>query len=205
LNPNTNFKRLIDVNLKEVVLIEHTQYLIRQIRNGNQDAFTELIHPFIEKAYKTSYFLIRSRELAEEVVQTSMIEAYSNIMEGKEIRNFPAWFNRLVSCRAYDFIRRIARERKETTDVEITTIEQTSTVIDYLLESETKTEIKDAVRSLEKESYRNVIIMYYYQELSVSEIANIMDLNKSTVKTHLRRARETMGKNLKIKKFIEVN
>jgi RNA polymerase sigma-70 factor, ECF subfamily len=205
LNPNTNYKRLIDVNLKEVVLIELTQYLIRQIRNGNQDDFTELIHPFIEKAYKTSYFLIRSRELAEEVVQTSMIEAYYNIMEGMEIRNFPAWFNRLVSCRAYDLIRRIARERKETADVEITNIKQTSTVIDYLLESETKTEINDAVRSLEKESYRNVILMYYYQELSVSEIANIMDLNKSTVKTHLRRARETMEKNLKIKKFIEVN
>ncbi|WP_442598767.1 RNA polymerase sigma factor [Neobacillus sp. D3-1R] len=185
--------------------IEHTQYLIKQIQNGNQDAYTELIHPLIEKAYKTSYYLLKSKEYAEEVVQTAMIEAYSNIMQGKEFRNFPAWFHKLVSSRTYDLIRRVTRERKETLDVELTNITLSQTTFDHVVDSETKHEISDAVLSLEKETYRNVIVMYYYQDLSISEIAEIMNLNKSTVKTHLRRARESMGKKLKLKKMIEVN
>ncbi|HYK73128.1 MAG TPA: RNA polymerase sigma factor [Pseudoneobacillus sp.] len=185
--------------------IEHSKYLLKQIRNGNQDAFTELIHPLIEKAYKTSFYLLKSKEFAEEVVQTSMIEAYTNIIEGKNFSNFPAWFNKLVASRAYDLIRKLTRERKKISDVEITNIYQSTSAMEHLLDSETKSEISDAVLSLEKEIYRNVIVMFYYQELSVSEIAEIMDLKKSTVKTHLRRARESVGKKLKMKKIIEVN
>lgn len=168
--------------------------IMDRIRNGEDGAFAELVNPYIERAYRTSYSLLRSKELAEEVVQNSMIEVYRCIKEGKEIQYFPTWFNRLISHRSIDMMRKVIRLRENEFDNDH--LGFASGAMDEAIMNETSSEIKSSIHSLENAAYRNILILYYYQEHTTQEIADMLNLNLSTVKSHLRRARIMLKEKL---------
>lgn len=62
-------------------------------------------------------------------------------------------------------------------------------------ETEDHSDIYDAVKSL-PEKYRQVIHLYYYEELQISEIAKLLSSNESTVKTQLARGRKILKEKL---------
>lgn len=177
--------------------------LIQRIRDGEDSAFAELINPLIEKGYRTSYSIVKSKEQAEEVVQNAMIEAYRNIMSGKEITYFSTWFFKLVSHRSIDVLRKNGR-LKETV-IEMDYIRDKHGVLDSVIKEETDLEIKKGITSLENRDYRNVLLLYYYQELTIQEVSEMLGLKASTVKSHLRRARNALKTRLVENQIIGVN
>lgn len=177
--------------------------LIERIRNGEDSAFAELIHPLIEKGYRASYSILRSKEQAEEVVQNAMIEAYRNIMSGKEIQFFHTWFYKLVSHRSIDVLRKNGRLRE--TALEIESLRDEQGVVDRVMKEETGAEMKKGIWSLENRDYRNVLLLYYYQELSIQEVSDLLGINPSTVKSQLHRARNALKKRLLENQMIGVN
>jgi RNA polymerase sigma-70 factor, ECF subfamily len=177
--------------------------LIQRIHNGDDSAFAELMNPLIEKGYRTSYGIVKSKEQAEEVVQNAMIEAYRNIMGGKEITYFGTWFYKLVSHRSIDVLRKNGR-LKETV-IEMDYIKDKRGVLDRVIKDETENEIKQGIKSLENQDYRNVLLLYYYQEFSIQEVSEMLGLNASTVKSHLRRARNALKTRLMENQIIGVN
>jgi RNA polymerase sigma-70 factor, ECF subfamily len=179
------------------------QVLMQRVRNGEDSAFAELINPLIEKGYRTSFSIVKSKELAEEVVQNAMIEAYRNIMNGKDISFFGTWFYKLVTHRSIDVLRKNGR-LKETV-IEMDYIKDPSGVLDNVIKEETETEIKSGISSLTNRDYKNVLLLYYYQELTIQEVAEMLDLKTSTVKSHLRRARIALKTKLLENQFIGVN
>lgn len=177
--------------------------LIERIQNGEDSAFAELIHPLIEKGYRTSYSILRSKEQAEEVVQIAMIEAYRNIMSGKKIHFFHTWFYKLVSHRSIDVLRKNGRLRESVLEIESLRDEQG--VVDSVIKEETENEIKRGIWSLENRDYQNVLLLYYYQELTIQEVSDLLGINSSTVKSQLRRARTALKKRLLEHQMIGVN
>jgi RNA polymerase sigma-70 factor, ECF subfamily len=173
--------------------LEH-QHIMERIQSGDEAAFAELVHPHIEKAYRSAYGLVRSKEMAEEVVQNAMIEAYRNLREGKEISYFPTWFSRLVSHRAIDIIRKTNRWNE--TELEERYAGTISGAMEEVIMSETKSEIQSCIHSLKNGDYRNVLLLYYYQEHSVQEVADLLGFSLSTVKSQLRRARIALKETL---------
>lgn len=174
-----------------------------RIRNGEDEAFTQLVNPLIEKGYRTSFSILKSKEQAEEVVQNALIEAYRNIMNGKDIKYFNTWFYKLVSNRSIDAWRKNNRRKESTLDTDVVTDKQG--VMESILQEETENEIKKGILSLDNNDYRNVLILYYYQEQAIQEIADLLELKVSTVKSHLRRARIALKKRLIENQFIGVN
>jgi RNA polymerase sigma-70 factor, ECF subfamily len=177
--------------------------LLERIQDGEDSAFAELINPLIEKGYRTSYSILRSKEQAEEVVQNAMIEAYRNIMSGKEITYFTTWFYKLVSHRSIDVLRKNGRLREASLEIEYLRDEQG--VVDSVIKEETENEIKKGISSLENMDYRNVLLLYYYQELTIQEVSDLLGINISTVKSQLRRARTALKKRLIENQMIGVN
>jgi RNA polymerase sigma-70 factor, ECF subfamily len=177
--------------------------LLERIQDGEDSAFAKLINPLIEKGYRTSYSILRSKEQAEEVVQNAMIEAYRNIMSGKEITYFTTWFYKLVSHRSIDVLRKNGRLREASLEIEYLRDEQG--VMDSVIKEETENEIKKGISSLENRDYRNVLLLYYYQELTIQEVSDLLGINSSTVKSQLRRARNALKKRLLENQMIGVN
>lgn len=177
--------------------------LMIRIRNGEDEAFAKLVNPLIEKGYRTSFSILKSKEEAEEVVQNSLIEAYRNIMSGKEIAYFNTWFYKVVSHRSIDVWRKNGRLKESALEMDVMTGKHD--VMESVLIDETETEIKKGISSLNNKDYRNVLLLYYYQELSIYEISDMLGLRSSTVKSHLRRARNALKKRLIDNQFIGVN
>lgn len=177
--------------------------LMIRIRNGEDEAFAQLVNPLIEKGYRTSFSILKSKEQAEEVVQNSMIEAYRNIMSGNEIVYFNTWFYKLVSHRSIDTWRKNVRLNESPIDIELVTDKHG--VLESVLKDETENEIKNGISSLDNRDYRNILILYYYQEQAIQEISDLQGLKNSTVKSHLRRARNALKKRLTENRFIGVN
>lgn len=179
------------------------QRLMERIRKGEEEAFAELVNPLIEKSYRTSFSILRSKEQAEEVIQNAMIEAYQNIMNGKEINYFTTWFYKLVSHRSIDVLRKNARLKE--THIELEYLKDRQGVVESVIKQETEKEIKEGILSLANTDYRNVLLLYYYQELSIQEVSDLLGMKASTVKSHLRRARNALKTRLTKNSIIEVN
>ena len=127
--------------------------LITRIRNGEDEAFAELVNPLIEKGYRTSFSILKSKEQAEEVVQNALIEAYRNIMSGKDITYFNTWFYKLVTHRSIDVWRK--NDRLKESPLEIDVVTDKHGVMESVLKEETENEIKKGISSLDNRDYRN--------------------------------------------------
>ncbi|MBT2642428.1 RNA polymerase sigma factor [Bacillus sp. ISL-41] len=177
--------------------------LMLRIQNGDESAFAKLLNPLIEKAYKTSYSIVRSKEEAEEVVQNAMLEAYRNIMAGKEIVYFNTWFYKLVSHRSIDNVRK--KSRLMETVIEIDTLKDSREVVDEVLQDEMHLEINQGIQSIKNGDYRNVLLLYYYQDFSIQEVSEMLGMKTSTVKSHLHRARKALKARLMENQIIGVS
>lgn len=167
--------------------------LLEQIRNGNKEAFANLVEPYIAGSYRAALAILRSTHLAEEAVQNALIETYQAIQAGKEIRHFAAWFNHLAARRALDLAR---KEGRHSTDVDIDHVMLQDTAalpVDEVLKKEQSSQLLDAVMALEIEQ-RSVIVLYYFQEMKISEIAALLKLSEGNVRTRLYRARLSLSK-----------
>jgi len=172
--------------------MDHTQELIIQCRSGDKQAFGQLVTPFIQKAYAIAFSILKSKESAEDAVQNSLLESYKNIMAGKEFRSFQNWFFSLVTSRSLDMIRRYSKERTNTEFIDtIDTVDQTSMPLDVIIEKEEKLGLLEKILALPNID-RVLIILYYYQDLSIREISLLVNLTEGAVKTKLFRARNKL-------------
>jgi RNA polymerase sigma-70 factor (ECF subfamily) len=169
------------------------QWMLR-CRSGDKDAFYKLVEPYLDRVYSTSTAILRSTHLAEDAVQNAMIEAYQAIMNGKEIRNFGSWFKKVAAMRAMDLARKRSRLSKRTTDFgEWEPVDHQRQPVDTMLENEEKSLLFAQVMSLPIR-YRSVILLYYYQEMSLDEISEVLGVKKGTVKSRLHTARSKLLK-----------
>ncbi|PLS17986.1 hypothetical protein CVD28_09890 [Bacillus sp. M6-12] len=173
------------------------QDLIQQCQSGDKEAFGKLVNPYIKKAYATAFSILKSKESAEDAVQNSLLEAYKNIMAGKEIRMFPSWFFTLVTSRSLDIVRRTSKEKancESSGTYEIA--DQAALPLETVLEKEDRLNLLEKILEL-PEKDRILIILYYYQELTIREIASQLVKKEGAVKTELCRARHKLQSKIK--------
>ena len=173
--------------------MELDKELITQCQQGNKNSFGQLVTPYFHEAYAISFTILKSKEQAEDAVQNAMIEAYKNIMMQKEIRNFRSWFLTLVSSRSIDLVRKNMKDMKQITDIEAYPFNSNETPLTDLLLKEEKSIVMQNLLNLPSK-YRIVITLHYYQELSIREIAQLLEIKEGTVKSRLHNARLVLNK-----------
>lgn len=138
--------------------------------------------------YRLALGLLNSDADARDAVQEALIKAYQNLESLESRRKFRPWIMRIVKNTAYDML----RQRKETVSLEegmeIPIEENTSQLLE-------KTVLWEAVQLL-KIPYRTVVVLFYYEDMSVREISQITKDSPAAVKKQLSRAREQLKKIL---------
>jgi RNA polymerase sigma factor (sigma-70 family) len=177
--------------------LENQQHLLEAVRSGDKEAFKDLVHPLIARAYRTALAIVRSSHLAEEAVQNSLIELYKTIIAGKEIHNLHGWFSRLIANRSLDLLRHESRFNKGL-DIDNVEIEdKAGSPIEQLVNKERSDQVFEAILSLETEQ-RAIVMLYYYQEMKIEEISSLLNVKAGTVKTRLYRARMNLVRKLHV-------
>ena len=137
-----------------------------------------------------AYALSGSRLAADDIAQEAMLAAYRKWDQVGRLDSPAGWVRRVVSNQAVSATRRRIAEAKG-----LSRLAARRTVSDLPEIPAESDWIWREVRRLPKRQIQ-VIALRYYDELSLSEIAEVLDCSKETANTHLRRARQTLDRRL---------
>lgn len=151
-----------------------------------KDEFCEYIRQNENAMYSLAYSIVRNDADAAEVLSESVYRAYKNLESIKNPKAFKTWILRIVHNTAIEIIRKNSKT--------VLTDEVPQALSDECFEA--SFDLRNAVESL-KQPYRTVVILFYYENLSISEIAQITDSNSVSVKKQLSRARNMLKESLK--------
>ena len=138
-----------------------------------------LIERYQRSLYAAAFNICRNHEDANDAVQDTFIQYYTSRKEFRDEEHLKAWLLRVAVNRAKDITRSFWRRNKIS-------IEEYAEEIPF--ENQEDRELFEAVMKL-PEKYRDVIHLYYYEELSVKEIAGILGASQGSVKMRLSRGR----------------
>lgn len=178
--------------------MDKVKYLLNRIRLGDEEAFSLLVEELLPAAFKTAYLILHSKELAEDAVQIALEDCYISIMRNKDIRQFKAWFYRLVYSRSIDVYRKNARNHYSDIEENPEALEKmiSESVQSQAVQNENKQELQSLIMSLPKEQ-SVPILLHYYEDLSIKEISLILNKKNNTIKTRLVRGRKKLAELMK--------
>lgn len=161
---------------------------------GNNAAFDVLLNRHKSNIHSYIYFIVRNRDLAEDIFQETFVKAIVTIKQGRYTENgkFKAWITRIAHNLIIDNFR---QERSENTisndDVEVDLFNNMKlcdgTVEDHLVNYQVLSDVKKLVQHL-PDNQREVLEMRYYQDLSFKEIADITGVSINTALGRMRYA-----------------
>ena len=138
--------------------------------------------------YALAFSIVRNDADAAEVISEAIYRAYKNLSSLKDIKSFKPWILKIIHNSAVDYIRKNAKT-VSLDEVELPDEGVENEIIKTV-------SLRKAVDKLSP-PYRTAIILYYYEDLSIAQIANITNTTIITVKQHLSRARKQLRETLK--------
>ena len=176
--------------------------LVKQVQQGNDLAITALYNGYHNNLY---YYITRTLnnqsdpDLAADLTQDTFIEILQTIGKLQDPEAFPTWSRRIAyhKCTAY-FRKRhelLADEQEDGSTVFDTLVEEREEFIpgEALDKEDLKNTIREMINALPEEQ-RSAIMMRYFDELSVQQIANIQSTTEGTVKSRLNYGRKAIKK-----------
>jgi len=139
-----------------------------------------------------AYFYVKNRHAAEDIVQEVFIKFSQHDYE--ERGQLRAYLSRLTINKSKDYLK--SWHYKKLILQEKIFPERANIQRDTLIEAEERSHIGAAILKLPL-TYREPIILYYYEEMKIAEIAQVLGIVENTVKTRLKRAREALKSQLK--------
>lgn len=175
---------------------KHTdnELLVKRFQNGEKEALKELIISFQPKLKQTIYFTTKDQAAVDDLSQECWYIIIQKLEDLKLKISFEAWALTIARRKAIDWIRTQQRLRKKA----------------RLIKDEAKNDVQSNKTDnkddkLEKvrigiqqlpPSQKIVLTMFYLENLSLSDISNVLDISKGTVKSRLFYAREELKNNI---------
>lgn len=135
-----------------------------------------------EGLYVYAVGILKNNEDAEDALQNTLLNAYEHMGDLRFTDKFKPWIYRILTNECY----KILNGRKYAEDIDgLEVAQETSTSIEDQLT------LWEAVNKLKLE-YRKVVILFYYEGMSVKSIASVLEIKEAAVKKRLSRAREML-------------
>ena len=159
--------------------------LIALARKGSTEAAETLFSRYWTHAWRAAYAVTADRSLADDAAQEAMERAFGSLRRFDETRPFGPWLKRIAVNRAIDHLRR--RRRLQVLSDEETTF-HTWAVGESADEDLRSWAVADAVAALGA-GKRVVVVLHYWLDLPLEEIAGVLGLPVGTVASRLGRAK----------------
>jgi RNA polymerase sigma-70 factor (ECF subfamily) len=168
---------------------------VEKCRAGDQGEFHVIVSLHSAAMFKTAYGIIGDYALSEDAVQDAFIRAWKKFGQFQPSTSLRNWLTRILVNRVIDLSR-----RKKLPTVDIAEAERKPSPVrgpeESLLSLDDRHRLDFALRTLSTE-HRVVVVLRYYEQMTVPEIATATGWREGTVKSRLSRAmttlRETIG------------
>jgi RNA polymerase sigma-70 factor (ECF subfamily) len=174
------------------------QELITRLKSGDEAAFKEIITLYRNKVIRNCYRFLNNFHDAEDVAQEVFIEVYYSISKFRENSLFSTWIFKISVNKSIDFIRKKNRKKRFANLVSIfdlsvqdKTVHNSPTPHQVYESSERYEAVLKAIEKL-PENLRTALILRRLEELSVKEIAEIMDTTVPAVESLVNRAKKKL-------------
>lgn len=167
--------------------------LVMTAQSGNHKAFNALVIAYQKPLLRFAYKLGNDHELANDAVQDCWIKISKNLYQLKDPRAFKSWIYRMVKWRTTDLLR---VKNNDKTISEDKFIEEA--IVDNSSQKNNQSELSSAINRL-PEIEKQMIHLFYLDEMKLTEISLILDIPVGTVKSRLNRARKLLQHKLKQK------
>ncbi|NCB92324.1 MAG: sigma-70 family RNA polymerase sigma factor [Clostridia bacterium] len=183
--------------------------IIGKAAAGDQEAIKQIYEMTYPQGFSVALQMVKNREDASDILQEAYLSAFGNLNKLRDADKLKSWFNCIVANKCRDFLRKknpllfsdIERGEAEDSYEEQLQNDRKEFVPDESVDySETKRLMDEILQSLSAEQ-RLTVLMYYYDELSVGEIATALECSAGTVKSRLNYARRKIKEEvLKLEK-----
>ena len=168
-------------------------YYIEQVLAGKNNAFGYIVDQHKNNAFNLAFRICGNHEEAEELAQDSFLKAYRALNSFKMKSSFATWFYRIVYNTTISHVR---LKKKGVLSLEDFPADATDFIGTNTNEEEAEKEYRNSLVNfaLQKitEEERGLISLYYYEDMSTDEIADVTGISKSNIKVKLFRARQKM-------------
>ncbi len=165
-------------------------YKNKHMLKEREERFLSLINNSHDKLYRIAYSYVKNKDAAVEIVQEAVYKGYISYHKVRKLEYENTWLTKIVINTAIDFI----RKNKKIVSLDKDTIENLAdSKIDYIDE---KLTVEHALKNL-NEKQRAVIILKYFEDMKLEEIAEVLNAPISTIKSILYRTLNKMKIDLK--------
>ena len=155
----------------------------------NDKEIDRLINQYGNSVLRMSYIILKDYDLAQDVVQDTFIQVIKKYNTLKNKESEKAWIMKIATnqcknqLRSQWFKKIISYEEEQELENKTTEMEiKEDRILKYIYEL--------------KEKYKEVILLYYYQEMSIKEIASALEKKESNIQQLLKRAREQLKRRM---------
>ena len=173
--------------------------LVDRAKNGDSDAFAELYATTYQKQYLFSYCYLKDEFLAQDALQETYVSALKNLSTLKDSKLFVSWLNQINFRVCYTLS---ARQKKYNFEMEgyanmaeDSAASQVSSPEDQIVTVDNKQYIIQQVMALPY-SESQAILLHYYKNLKIDDIAFLMETSRSTVKRYLASGKKRLSRTL---------
>ena len=179
-----------------------SEELLCRARSGEQGALSELYRRTYGAAYRTAAVLIRDEDAVMDILQDSYVKAFRNLHQLREADKFRAWMKRIVHNSAVDWLRKrkpviFSEMSYESESAAEIPDDRTCSLPDAVIDQRETARLMGEILDSLSEDQRAVVVMYYYEQMTVREIADELGANENTVKSRLLHGRRNIEAGVK--------
>lgn len=178
-----------------------TKEIVELLRHNNEEAYRELIQLTYPKLYSIALKYVKDAETARDMVQETYIDAYRKLDQLKDDDKLENWLCIIVIRKCLDYNKSSEIKHNRMTFTELV---EDDNIDNILVDRSNKfqpeknfeyNELRKAVSQMISElpdTQKTAILLYYYQQFSIKEIAAFLSVPENTVKSYMRLGRQKL-------------
>jgi RNA polymerase sigma-70 factor, ECF subfamily len=175
------------------------QELVRACKQGDQDAFSQLVLRYQRRIFNLVYRMVQHYEEASEITQEAFLAAWQGLPSFRGEARFATWLYRIAYNCALKHLEALKRDKALQAALQA---EQALDGEDQQIQAEARLDARERQAVVQEQlaylpaKYRMVLILRHLQEMTYEEMAEILAVPVGTIKTHLFRARNLLKERL---------
>ncbi|MEK4345160.1 sigma-70 family RNA polymerase sigma factor [Paenibacillus sp. FSL P4-0184] len=162
---------------------------IKKAQKGDHEAFTRLFRQLESQLYRLAKTILLKEEDCADALQETTLKVYKGLANLKQPKFFKTWVIRIL----INECNQLLRMRERTIAVAEIPEEPVDSYVHF--EDSGNVDLQSFINQLD-ESLRLAIVLFYYDDLSIKQIADVLDISEGAVRARLHRARRLLSKQI---------
>jgi RNA polymerase sigma-70 factor (ECF subfamily) len=168
----------------------------QRAQQGDREAFEEIVRRYDKRIHAFARSLVGNPDLAEEVLQDTFVRAWRSLASFDSRRRLAPWLLKITANCCRDRWQESTHQSLEEAEAEPEA--QTLSPLEYSVERERQEAVAEAINSLPA-TLRQTLFLFYLNDLTYAEVAEILEVTPKAVGKRLHRARQLLRARLRQK------